>query len=61
MLKCGDFYKDNKVKTFLNEAQEVGVKKYGFSPKYNSSKRKGAEKRPPYNLTTLMYQLIVKR
>lgn len=25
------------------------------------SKKKGAEKRPPYYLTTLMYQLIVKQ
>ena len=33
MLKCGDFYKDYKVKAFLNEAQEVGVKKCGFFQK----------------------------
>lgn len=54
--------KDYKVKAFLNSAQEEGEKKLHFflkSPFY--PKKKGAEKRPPYNLTTLMYQFVVKR
>ena len=47
MLKCGDFYKDYKVKAFLNEAQEVGVKKYGFSPKNEFIQKKRGRKAAP--------------
>lgn len=47
MLKCGDFYKGNKVKTFLNEAQEVGVKKYGFFPINELIQKKRGRKAAP--------------
>ena len=43
MLKCGDFYKEYKVKPFLNEAQEGRVKKCGFFQKSNSCKNSGAK------------------
>lgn len=73
MLICGDLNKENKVKGLLRKAQEARLKNRAFfhekiknprkrwDEKMLVSKKKGAEKRPPYYLTTLMYQLIVKQ
>lgn len=47
MLKCGDFYKEYKVKSFLNETQEVIVKKCGFfSKSYSIQKKRGRKAAP---------------
>lgn len=46
-LKCGDFYKDYKVKPFLNEAQGGEVKKYGFFPKIDLIQKKRGRKAAP--------------
>jgi hypothetical protein len=47
MLKCGDFYKDYKVKAFLNAAQEVRVKSMFFFTKRIDTKEKGPKSGPP--------------
>ena len=47
MLKCGDFYKEYKVKPFLNEAQGGQVKKCRFFPKIYSIQKKRGRKAAP--------------